>query len=391
MIKSENEVIEKNEINQKKRAKIGKTFGLVGMIANILLATGKLIAGISIASVSVIADALNNYSDAVSSIVTLVGFRLSEKPADGDHPFGHARYEYISALTVAIMIIVVGTELAKNSLEKIFDPTPVELNTVTVCILAASIAVKLALAISGAVTGKKIGSETLTATAEDSRNDVIATTVILISAITEHFADIRIDGFAGLAVSVFVLAGGISLVKKTISPLLGEGASPELRKSIIEYIDSQPKIIGCHDLLVHDYGHDRCFASIHVELDKDEDPLVCHRIIDNIERECQKRFGVHLVVHYDPVITDDPASDRMKHLVNTILQIRDERLTVHDFRMTSGDCATRLEFDVCLPTELQGQEEDIKSSLENALVSIDTGKKGNMKYIVDITFDPAET
>ena len=162
------------------------------------------------------------------------------------------------------MIIVVGAELAKNSLEKIFDPTPVELNTVTVCILAASIAVKLALAISGAVTGKKIGSETLTATAEDSRNDVIATTVILISAITEHFADIRIDGFAGLAVSVFVLAGGISLVKKTISPLLGEGASPELRRNIIGYIDSQPKIIGCHDLLVHDYGHDRCFASIHV-------------------------------------------------------------------------------------------------------------------------------
>lgn len=381
----------RSEEIQKDRAKVGKAFGLIGIIANVLLATGKLIAGISIASVSIIADALNNYSDAVSSVVTLVGFRLSEKPADGDHPYGHARYEYISALAVAIMIIVVGVELAKNSFEKIFDPTPVELNIVTVCILTASIAVKLALAIFGAVTGKKIGSETLIATAEDSRNDVIATAVIMISSVIEHFANIRIDGFAGLAVSLFVLVGGISLVRKTVSPLLGEGASPELRKNIIGYIDSQPKIIGCHDLLVHDYGHDRCFASIHVELDKDEDPLVCHRIIDNIERECQKRFGVHLVVHYDPVITDDPASDRMKHLVNTILQIRDERLTVHDFRMTSADCVTRLEFDVCLPTELQGQEEAIKASLENALSSIDTSTKSNMKYIVDITFDPAET
>jgi len=365
------------------RSAVGKLSGLVGIVCNLLLAGGKFVVGILSGSVSITADALNNLSDAASSIVTLIGFKLAEKPADADHPYGHARYEYLSGLAVAVMIIVIGFELAKSSVGKILNPTAVEFSFVTACVLFGSILVKIWLFLFNSKMGKMIHSTTLIATAADSRNDVITTSAVLTAAVVEYFTTWQIDGFMGLAVALFILYSGIDLAKETISPLLGEGANPELQELITDYITSCPKVLGCHDLMVHDYGPGKRFASIHVEMDKDENSLVCHELIDGMERECLKIYGVHLVIHYDPVVTDNPELERLYHLVTAILKVKDERMSIHDFRMVPGTEHTNLIFDITFPTELRGQENIIKSALENALNDLGEGT-----YYTVITFDP---
>ena len=363
------------------RSAVGKLSGIVGIVCNLLLAGSKFVVGMLSGSVSITADALNNLSDAASSIVTLIGFKLAEKPADADHPYGHARYEYLSGLAVAVMIIVIGFELAKSSVGKI--PTAVEFSLVTVCVLLGSILVKLWLFFFNSKMGKMIHSTTLIATAADSRNDVITTSAVLLATVVEHFTTWQIDGLMGLAVSLFILYSGVDLAKETISPLLGEGANPELQELITDYISSCPKVLGCHDLMVHDYGPGKRFASIHVEMDKDENPLVCHDLIDDMERECLKNHGVHLVIHYDPVVTNNPELERLYHLVTAILKVKDERLSIHDFRMVPGEDHTNLIFDITYPTELRGQENTIKSALEKALNDLGEGT-----YHTVITFDP---
>lgn len=365
------------------RSAVGKLSGLVGIVCNLLLAGSKFVVGILSGSVSITADALNNLSDAASSIVTLIGFKLAEKPADADHPYGHARYEYLSGLAVAVMIIVIGFELAKSSVGKILNPTAVEFSFVTACVLFGSILVKIWLFLFNSKMGKMIHSTTLIATAADSRNDVITTSAVLTAAVVEYFTTWQIDGFMGLAVALFILYSGIDLAKETISPLLGEGANPELQELITDYITSCPKVLGCHDLMVHDYGPGKRFASIHVEMDKDENSLVCHELIDGMERECLKIYGVHLVIHYDPVVTDNPELERLYHLVTAILKVKDERMSIHDFRMVPGTEHTNLIFDITFPTELRGQENTIKSALENALNDLGEGI-----YYTVITFDP---
>lgn len=365
------------------RSAVGKLSGIVGIVCNLLLSGSKFVVGILSGSVSITADALNNLSDAVSSIVTLIGFKLAEKPADVDHPYGHARYEYLSGLAVAVMIIIIGFELAKSSVGKILNPTAVEFSFVTVCVLLGSILVKLWLFFFNGKMGKMIHSTTLIATAADSRNDVITTSAVLMATVVEHFTTWQIDGLMGLAVSLFILYSGVDLAKETISPLLGEGANPELQVLITEYITSCPKVLGCHDLMVHDYGPGQRFASIHVEMDKDENPLVCHDLIDNMERECLKIYGVHLVIHYDPVVTNNPELERLYHLVTAILKVKDERMSIHDFRMVPGGEHTNLIFDITFPTELRGQENTIKSALEKALNDLGEGT-----YHTVITFDP---
>lgn len=365
------------------RSTVGKLSGLVGIVCNLLLAGGKFVVGILSGSVSITADALNNLSDAASSIVTLIGFKLAEKPADADHPYGHARYEYLSGLAVAVMIIVIGFELAKSSVGKILNPTAVEFSFVTACVLFGSILIKIWLFLFNSKLGKMIHSTTLIATAADSRNDVITTSAVLTAAVVEYFTTWQIDGFMGLAVALFILYSGIDLAKETISPLLGEGANPELQELITDYITSCPKVLGCHDLMVHDYGPGKRFASIHVEMDKDENSLVCHELIDGMERECLKIYGVHLVIHYDPVVTDNPELERLYHLVTAILKVKDERMSIHDFRMVPGTEHTNLIFDITFPTELRGQENIIKSALENALNDLGEGT-----YYTVITFDP---
>ena len=368
----------------KVRTAIGKLSGVVGIVCNLLLFAGKLVVGTLAGSVSVTADAMNNLTDASSSIVTLIGFRLAEKPADEDHPFGHARYEYLSGLAVAAIIIVIGFELAKGSVEKIFNPSDVAFSAVTAAVLLGSIALKLWLALFNGSMGKKIGSKTLEATAADSRNDCIATGAVLAAAAVEYFTSWHIDGFVGLAVALFILWSGVGLAKETISPLLGEAASPELRALIVDYVNQQPKVLGYHDLIVHDYGPGQRFATLHVEMDNREDPLLCHEIIDDMERECLKNHNIHLVIHYDPVVTDDPRSNRLHEVVDNLLRKTDPRLRTHDFRMVSGEGHINLIFDISLPADLKGREKDIRNELEETL----TEQEGTQVYTV-ITFDPA--
>ena len=366
----------------KVRASVGRMAGIVGILCNCLLFLGKLAVGLLTRSVSITADAMNNLSDATSSVVTMLGFQLAERPADEDHPYGHARYEYLSGLVVSALILVIGVELGKSSLDKILHPAPVDFTWVTAGVLAASIAVKLWMSAFNNSLGKKINSSTLTATAADSRNDVITTAAVLIAALVEHFTGLQVDGFMGLAVSAFILCSGVGLARDTISPLLGENADPELREKIVDYIRDNPKVLGFHDLMVHDYGPGQRFASLHVEMDYREDPMECHEIIDNLERECLESHGVHLVIHYDPVVTDDPELDRMHVRVEQILHTVDLRLGVHDFRMVPGKEHTNLIFDVVLPSDLRGQEDKIQKTLSREL---NTGSP--TKYYPIITFD----
>lgn len=364
------------------RARIGKLSGAVGIICNCLLAAGKLIVGHMTSSMSITADGLNNLSDGASSIVTLLGFKLAEKPADRKHPYGHARIEYIAGLTVAVMILFIGLELGKSSVEKLIDPEPIEFSFTAVWVLFASILVKLFMMLFNLKMGRRISSNALLATAADSRNDVMTTSAVLAASIVEHFYDVRIDGVMGIAVSLFILYSGIKLAGETMSPLLGEGANPELQKQITDYINGCPMVLGCHDLMVHDYGPGRRYASIHVEIDKNEDPMACHARIDRMERECLKNYGTHLVIHYDPVVTDDPEVNSTKRLVNTIIKVRDGRLTIHDFRMVDDGESVKMSFDMILPEDLRGQEQSIKETVEKALDSLDS-----KKYYADITFD----
>ena len=364
------------------RARIGKLSGAVGIICNCLLAAGKLIVGHMTSSMSITADGLNNLSDGASSIVTLLGFKLAEKPADRKHPYGHARIEYIAGLTVAVMILFIGLELGKSSVEKFIDPEPIEFSFTAVWVLCASILVKLFMMLFNLKMGRRINSNALLATAADSRNDVMTTSAVLAASIVEHFYDVRIDGVMGIAVSLFILYSGIKLAGETMSPLLGEGANPELQKQITDYINGCPMVLGCHDLMVHDYGPGRRYASIHVEIDKNEDPMACHARIDRMERECLKNYGTHLVIHYDPVVTDDPEVNSTKRLVNTIIKVRDGRLTIHDFRMVDDGESVKMSFDMVLPEDLRGQEQSIKETVEKALNSLDS-----KKYYADITFD----
>ena len=366
------------------RAAVGSLSGTVGIVCNLLLFVGKLLVGMFAASVSITADALNNLSDATSSIVTLMGFKLAEKPADEHHPYGHARYEYLSGLAVAAMIIVIGFELAKTSVEKILNPTAVEFSFATAAVLLGSIAVKFWLAAFNTRLGNMIHSSALAATAQDSRNDCLATGAVLVAGVAEQFTNLYIDGWMGLAVALFILWSGWNLARETISPLLGEATDPQLKALIVDYITSNPKVLGIHDLMVHDYGPGQRFASLHVEMDRDEDPLLCHEIIDDMERECYESHGIHLVIHYDPVVTNDPELDRMRTLVAAILRVKDDRLSIHDFRMVPGTGHTNLIFDMALPCDLFGQEKAIKSALEAALNDLGEGT-----YYTVITFDQA--
>ncbi len=366
------------------RAKIGSMSGAVGICCNVLLFGFKLLAALLSGSVSIMADALNNLSDASGSIVTLVGFRLADRPADDKHPFGHARFEYLSGLAVSVLIILIGFELAKSSLDKILHPAAVEFTWVTAVVLIASVGVKFWMFLFNRSLGNRIHSASLHATAADSRNDCIATSAVLLAAVVERLTSLRVDGWMGIAVAVFILYSGWNLARETISPLLGENADEELRRKIVDYIASQPRVLGYHDLMVHDYGPGQRFASLHVEMDKNEDPLACHELIDDMERECLKSHNVHLVIHYDPVVTDDPELTRLREAVKSLLAIKDPRLTIHDFRMVPGEGHTNLIFDVALPLELRGQENELKEALEQALSALD-----GRRYYCVITFDMA--
>lgn len=366
----------------KVRSAVGILSSVVGIACNVLLFGLKLLVGTLAGSVSITADAMNNLSDATSAIVTLVGFKLAEKPADEDHPYGHARFEYLAGLAVAAMIVVIGFELAKTSVNKILNPTDVQFSLPVCIVLVGSICVKLWLSVFNRYLGKHVGSSALMATSADSRNDAISTGAVLLTGILGTVFGWKIDGIIGLGVAAFILYSGAMLARDTISPLLGENASPELCRLIVEVIESQPEVLGYHDLMVHDYGPGQRFASIHVEMDQSADPLVCHELIDNLERTCLEQNGLHLVIHYDPVVTGDAEMDRMRQTVETLLHQQDKRISIHDFRMVRGKGHNNLIFDMALPGDLLEKKLKIKQKLDE-----DLAKQEQVKYYTVITFD----
>lgn len=283
------------------RAAIGKMAGTVGIVCNLLLFAGKFIVGLMAGSVAVMADAVNNLLDASSSIVTLLGFRMAQRPADQGHPYGHGRYEYLAGLLVAGIILLSGGDQARTAVEKMLHPSAASFTAVTFIVLSASICVKLWMAFFYHGLGKRIQSTTLKAAGVDSRNDVLASASVLICCALEYRFDIRLDAFAALAVALFILYSGIKLTGETISPLLGKKADDELIEQISELVLSHEQVLGIHDLLVHDYGPGKCYASVHAEMSAKEDPVVSHEIIDHIEKETMERMNVHLVIHFDPV------------------------------------------------------------------------------------------
>ena len=304
--------------NERVRSAYGKAASLVGIGCNVLLFAGKLVAGLLSSSVAIMADAVNNLSDASSSLISLLGFKLADRPADAEHPYGHGRFEYLSGMTVAVMIVAIGVELLRSSVGKIFAPEPIVFSWVSVGVLAASIVVKCWMAAFNANMGRRIGSTTLEATASDSRNDVITTSAVLLCTMIARLTGLDLDGYVGAAVAVFILVSGVSLIKETLNPLLGNAPSPELVGRIREKLMSYPGVLGVHDLMIHDYGPGRQFASVHVEMSARRDPIESHEVIDGIERDFLKDERLHLVVHYDPVATDDPRvpalRDALRHL-----------------------------------------------------------------------------
>ena len=363
------------------RSAYGKLAGAVGIVCNLLLFAGKLLAGILSGSVAVTADAVNNLSDASSSLVTLLGFKLAERPADEEHPYGHARIEYISGLVVAALILLIGAELAKSSFSKILHPETVEFSLLTLGVLVGSILVKLWMALFCRKLGRRIDSTTLLATSADSRNDVISTAAVLVGCLAGYFFDVKLDGYIGMAVALFIIWSGCSIAKDTINPLLGERASEELVRNISDLILSHEKILAIHDLMVHDYGPGNCFASVHAEMESAEDPLICHDIIDDIERDALRELQVHLVIHYDPIVTDDEELNAARALVEQEIKSIDESLSLHDFRMVRGPGHTNLIFDLVIPYSMEDRKAELKARIDERL------QRQDRKYYTVITFD----
>lgn len=353
-------------------AAYGRLAGWVGICCNLLLSLGKLGAGLASGSVAIVADAVNNISDMASSVVTLIGFKLASRPADKEHPFGHARFEYIAGLAVAVMILVIGIEIGRNGLDKILHPTPVEYSWVSFVVLGASIVVKMWMAFFNRTIGRRIGSTTLEATYADSRNDVITTSAVLLAAVIARFTGLALDGWMGLAVAAFILYSGIGLVRDTLNPLLGEAPDDEFVKYVADKIISYPGVLGTHDLIVHDYGPGRRFASAHVEMSSTEDVLQSHDIIDNIERDFLENENLHIIIHYDPIVTGDAAINSARTRVNKALASIHPQLTMHDFRMVDGPTHTNYIFDVVVPAELGIGDAELQERIEQA---VQNGKK----------------
>lgn len=343
----------------------GKLSGIVSIVANFFLFLGKLIVGILSASVSIQADAFNNLSDFSSGLISFFGFKMASRPADEDHPYGHARYEYLSGMLVSVFIIVVGVELFRSSLDRILHPEPLVFSTVTVVVLVCSILVKVWLMIFNRSLGKKIESGTLIATAKDSRNDVIATSVVLLSTVLSKTTEFCFDGWAGLVVAIFILVGGIGMVKDTMDPLLGKAPDKERIKHIYEKIMSYEGVLGTHDLMVHDYGPGRQFASVHVEMPAEADPVKCHETIDTIERDFLDE-GLHMVIHYDPVVTDDSEIGVFREFLTETVAKIDKLLEVHDIRIVKGKRMVFV-FDLVCPAGAIVNGDDLLNRIKEAV------------------------
>ena len=347
-------------------AAIGKLAGITGIVCNVLLACMKIAAGVFTGSVAIVGDGINNLTDSASSVVTLLGFRMAQRPADGEHPFGHGRYEYISGVVVAALVLLAGAELAKSSFEKILHPEAVPFTALTLVILLVSIAVKLWMAGFNRKLGRLIGSKTLEATSQDSRNDVIATSAVVLSFLADGLLHIQLDGFVGMGVAVFILWSGISLAKSTVDPLIGMQAEEEMVRQLTELILAHERVLGIHDLLIHDYGPSHCFATVHAEMSAVESPLDAHDQLDHIEQEALRRLGIHLVIHYDPIAqTEDWAACRT--LAERCAAELSPAASIHDLRIVDYQGQKKLTFDLAVPYSLPQTDEALANALTEAL------------------------
>ena len=357
----------KNVTDAKVREAYGVLCGGMGIALNILLFLGKFLAGTISGSIAITADAFNNLSDAGSSFITLIGFKLGSQKPDPEHPFGHGRMEYLSGLAVAVLIIVMAVELFKSSFDKILHPEVLECSTVIVLILLASIVVKIYMAIYNHNVGKKIQSAAMGATAKDSMSDTIATTVVLISTIVGAIWGIPIDGYCGVLLSILIFMAGIGAIKDTVGPLLGTAPDKEFVEKIEEIVMAHDIVKGMHDLVVHDYGPGRVMISLHAEVPHTEDILVIHDEIDNIEEELGDKLNCEAVIHMDPIIMDDEKVNEVKEYVGNIVCQVGEELNFHDFRMVSGNSHTNLIFDVVVPFKYKMSDEVIKKAIQEAI------------------------
>lgn len=353
------------------RQAYGRLSGLVGIILNLMLSACKFIAGLVTGSISVTADAFNNLSDAGSSVVTLIGFHMAGKKADAGHPFGHGRMEYLSGLFVSLLILLVGVELFKSSVSKILHPSPVEFSWLSAAILAISICVKLWMCLFNRKLGRRIGSAAMEATSTDSLSDAVATSVLLLGLLAEHFFQLPLDGWLGVAVALFILRAGWGAAKDTVDPLLGKPADPELVRAIEKTVLSHGEITGVHDLVIHDYGPGRRMMSVHAEVPADCDVMATHDVIDNVEREIYRAYGIEAVIHMDPVRNDE-LTLQLRAKVSMLVHAIDPALSIHDFRITAGPTHTNLIFDVMAPYGFRLEDEQLKEAIREAVGALDS-------------------
>ena len=364
-----------------KRVKYGMTAGVLGIVSNLILCAAKLIVGFIGNSITIIADAVNNLSDAASSVITVFGFRISARPADKEHPFGHHRYEQISALIVAILVLAIGVLLGKSSIEKIITPEETAVTALTYIVLAVAIVLKIGQMAMYLYFSKKISSDSLRAAAADSRNDCLSTGAVLIAAIVTDVAGVNIDGYMGLAVSLFIVVSSLLLIKDTVSPLLGEPPTKEFVENVRKKLMSYDGVLGIHDLMVHNYGAtSSTYVSVHVEVDARGDIMKAHDMIDNIERDFHKE-GLNLTVHMDPVETDNPEVSLNLDRAREILSSMNAGLSLHDFRMVIGDTHTNILFDVVIPFDSKVTPKEIEKAFADAYA--DEGKQ----YFFIINYD----
>ena len=361
----------KNTEDPAARDKCGRVAGAVGIVTNFLLFLMKIIVGTVFHSVSVTADAVNNLTDSGSSVVTLIGFKMASKPADEKHPFGHARIEYLSGVIVSFIVIFLGLQLGMSSIEKIITPEENALTPVALVVLVISILAKLWQCLFYRKVGRMIKSESVEATSKDSRNDVIATSVVLLGAVITMLTGVNLDGYMGAAVALFIVFSGVQLTISTADPLLGQAPEGELVQTITEKMLSYPGIIGMHDLAVHNYGVGRCFASAHCEVDAKNDILVSHDLIDNIERDFSRDLGIHMVIHLDPVIVGDARTDALHCKVQSLVTALYPTVTIHDFRVIWGVTHSNIVFDAAVPFAVKDSDAVITQKLEAEIQKLD--------------------
>lgn len=355
--------------------------GAVGVFLNLLLFLGKLLAGLFSGSIAVVADAVNNLSDAGSSVVTLLGFRLAEQKPDHEHPFGHGRMEYLSGLVVAMLILLMGFELAQSSVGKILHPVPAETGWQVTATLCAAIAVKLYMAFYNRRIGRRIGSTAMAAAALDSLSDCAATSVVLVASLVERYTDLVLDGWGGLLVALFILWSGVQAVKATMDPLLGTPPSPEFVEELRSLVLSHEPILGVHDIIVHDYGPGRRMISLHAEVPASGELLALHSRIDHVERELRERLGCEAVIHMDPVCTDDGVTQETRKRVEALVRCIDGNISIHDFRMVprEGKGHTHVIFDAAVPFDFRLSDQEVEEKIKAAVRVLDSGFQAKVR------------